>query len=376
MSFKRYALLPKNPANAASLKKLSGKNIVYPLDEMLGIDSLPFKATPRMMLEIAYWAVKFDSYQETEEYFRNKCGIVVSDDTIRKIVNYIGEMVFQEDVSCGEEAMARLQAGQIEYAPCVDGTLYILADGSMLNTRRKDEAGSTWRENKLGMVFSTDHMYYWKAKNGEQRHRIEKREYISLLGTAGDFKKLLFHTAVRNGYGRYKNVVLLSDGAAWIRNMKEEVFPDAQQILDKFHAKENTYKFAKALFPNKEEQAVSWAEHICGELDEGKWESVIKELEPYKEKTYGPGTVNLYTYLDNNRENINYPMYEAKGYFVGSGAIESGNKVAVQDRLKLPGMRWNEETAQYVLSIKGKIESKLWEKETVPMLLKKMGVPI
>jgi len=36
-------------------------------------------------------------------------------------------------------------------------------------------------------------------------------------------------------------------------------------------------------------------------------------------------------------------------------------------------MRWNEDTAQYVLSIKAKIESRLWEKETVPLLLKKMG---
>lgn len=42
------------------------------MDEVLGIDAMPFKVTPRMMLEIAYWAVKFCSYQETEDYFREK----------------------------------------------------------------------------------------------------------------------------------------------------------------------------------------------------------------------------------------------------------------------------------------------------------------
>ncbi|MDR0684516.1 MAG: hypothetical protein LBF83_05255 [Spirochaetaceae bacterium] len=31
----------------------------------------------------------------------------------------------------------------------------------------------------------------------------------------------------------------MSDGAAWIRNMVEELFPDAQQILDFFHLCEN-----------------------------------------------------------------------------------------------------------------------------------------
>lgn len=269
--------------------------------------------------------------------------------------------------------MGKLETGRLYHSPSREGTLYILADGAMVNTRKKNADGSTWRENKLGLVFSTDHIHFWKTAKGEIRHRIEQREYISLLGTAESFKKVLFHTAVRNGYGQYRNTVLLSDGAAWIRHMKEELFPDAQQILDKFHAKENTFKFAKALFKEKQEQYLPWAEDICQKLDEGKWEQILQILEPYKEKSFGPGIVNLYTYLNNNKDNIDYPAYEAKGFFVGSGAIESGNKIAVQNRLKLPGMRWNEETAQYVLSIKAKIESRLWEKETVPMLLKFMG---
>ena len=36
------------------------------------------------------------------------------------------------------------------------GVLYIETDGSSVNTRIQDENGSTWRENKLAIFFSTE----------------------------------------------------------------------------------------------------------------------------------------------------------------------------------------------------------------------------
>jgi hypothetical protein len=35
------------------------------------------------------------------------------------------------------------------------GILYIMIDGAAIHTRKKDETGSSWRENKLGLVFSS-----------------------------------------------------------------------------------------------------------------------------------------------------------------------------------------------------------------------------
>ena len=58
--------------------------------------------------------------------------------------------------------------------------------------------------------------------------------------------------------------------------------------------------------------------------------------------------------------NIDYVTYESKGYFIGSGAIESGNKTILQDRLKRAGMRWSIATAQAMLTLKTKAESGLW----------------
>ena len=42
-----------------------------------------------------------------------------------------------------------------------------------------------------------------------------------------------------------EKLYILTDGATWIRNACKEIFPDAVQILDKFHLEENLYTFAK-----------------------------------------------------------------------------------------------------------------------------------
>ena len=62
---------------------------------------------------------------------------------------------------------------------------------------------------------------------------------------------------------------LLSDGAAWIANMAEELFPDAQHILDLYHLKENVRAFSKIKFGMKEDKYIPWAEEMSDLLENG-----------------------------------------------------------------------------------------------------------
>jgi hypothetical protein len=74
-------------------------------------------------------------------------------------------------------------------------------------------------------------------------------------------------------------------------------------------------------------------------------------------------------YIRNNINNIDYTAYIKKGYFIGSGAIESGNKTVLQKRLKQAGMCWNTKTAQFLLTLRAKEASKLWHRDVaVPVL--------
>ncbi|MCL2087844.1 MAG: hypothetical protein FWH05_09680 [Oscillospiraceae bacterium] len=346
-----------------------GIKSVAPLDTLFKADKLPFKMTLATMLKAAYWAQNQCSYQNAEEIMNSIHGIFINDDTIRSIANYVGEIVFREDCRKADKAYELLLSGKLPYPQDINGTLYIETDGAALNTRHKDETGSTWRENKLGVIFSSDNIHSWIDKHNEKQHRIQKREYVSYIGTCSEFKKHLLSCALKNGYGSYKKTILISDGAIWIRNLREEIFPDALQILDYYHLCENVHTFAKYLFNMDETKYKPWADDICKALKKSQFQEVLKELLPYKNKKPGACPVNIYGYIENNLSSIDYAKYLKKGYFIGSGAVESGNKIILQRRLKQSGMRWNTKSAQSLLTLVSKEESGLWGLEVLGAVL-------
>ena len=360
ISFSRYHLRPLNQDSKERLKELTGLKSVVPLDCYLGIAGLPFKITPSAMLKIAYWAQNQLSYKRAGEAIYEIMKIKVNDETIRAVTDFVGKVIFDADCKKAVESMDMLNKGTLSFPMNRSGVLYIQTDGAALNTRKQDENGSTWRENKLGEVFSSNNIRYWTDRKGNKQHRILKKEYISYIGSASEFKKHLLALALRNGYGRYKETVIISDGATWIRHMVEELFPDAQQILDYYHLCENVNTFAKHLFGMDESKYRPWAKDICGKLKKGGFRQVLNELNALPVAKLNNCPINLLGYITNNINNIDYADYEKKGYFIGSGAIESGNKIILQDRLKRAGMRWNVDTAQAILTLKSKVESKLW----------------
>jgi hypothetical protein len=60
-----------------------------------------------------------------------------------------------------------------------------------------------------------------------------KKEYISFVGAAGEFKKHLLACAPHNGYGRFKETVVLSDGAHGIEFVKVYLHKSTE-IFEKF----------------------------------------------------------------------------------------------------------------------------------------------
>ena len=131
--------------------------------------------------------------------------------------------------------------------------------------------------------------------------------------------------------------------------------------------KENIYAYAKHKFAGNEKEYAPWAETFIDKIEKGKKEEALRLL-PEEEKLPA-NVVNLRAYINNNIDKIDYPKYKEKGCFVGSGAIESANKVIVQRRLKQAGMRWGVPGAQAVLSLRAKVESQRWDSDVKPLLL-------
>jgi hypothetical protein len=383
--FSRTVLRPCTPADSALLSELGLSHNIFPFDEVTGLSKLPFKLSIEAMLEIAYRVQGSTSYEAAARILARDTGIKLDPDTVREVANHIGGLVFKNDTIEAKNIAILLNSGELQFPEKkISGVFYIETDGAMLHTREKDEQGSSWKENKLGMVFASDQFIYWHNKKGERVSTIGKREYITYIGDAETFKMHLFSLAIRNGYGKYEHTVLISDGATWIRNMKEELFPDAQQILDFFHLKENTSNFAKAIFEMDETKYKPWTEKVVALFMASKMDEAIEEIKTLGKRRIAKSKFNLLGYIQNNKNNIDYARYRTLGYYIGSGAIESGNRTVLQERLKRPGMRWNKETGQKILSLMSKAKSDMsrkgaatngiWERDVVQAIRKEYEI--
>lgn len=368
----RYKLRPLDPESKKKLSDQEHIRSVAPIDQYLGIDKLPFKMSAKMMLECAYWAQDQVSFDRAEEKILKTRRLFVNDDTIRLAANYVGRAVYNEDCRLAEEAWSQFCQKPITAKKQRKGTLFLEVDGATINTRTKDKDGSTWRENKLAIFFSSDNLYVRKDKNGDTRRIIRRREYISLIGSVSEFKKHVLRGAISNGYPEYEKLVIVSDGAEWITNMIDELFgvdnKSVIHILDYYHLCENVYSYAKAKFNMDEKKYVPWAEKMCAHLKDGEVQNVLDEISEEYE-----GTVKLKHYITFHHNHIDYPAYVAQDLFIGSGAIESSNKKIVQHRFKQAGMRWNVDSGQNMITLIAKQESGLWERDVVGLISKQLG---
>jgi hypothetical protein len=126
---------------------------------------------------------------------------------------------------------------------------------------------------------------------------------------------------------------------------------------------ENIYGFARFLFHDDEAKYKPWAKALIERLKEGDAEeraAVLLELKRYEKKKCPAGVCNAYTYLKNNQEKIHYADYEANGWYIGSGPMESSNKTAVQKRMKQSGMRWGTEHARRLLALRTRRDAGRW----------------
>jgi len=67
---------------------------------------------------------------------------------------------------------------------------------------------------------------------------------------------------------------VVGDGARWIWKAIRDIFPDAIQVLDYYHASEHIYKAAEVIY-DKSEEAQEWAEATITRLFVGEIEEEV-----------------------------------------------------------------------------------------------------
>jgi hypothetical protein len=225
---------------------------------------------------------------------------------------------------------------------------YVMVDGSMIFTREEG-----WKEIKVGRIFSAESIVQVQKK----RKEISQSVYLCHIGKHTDFL-----AKVNNHAECYLNKVCIGDGAKWIWNWADDIYPDMVQILDLFHALEKLSEYAKAQYPDIIEKN-KWIETQKEFLLTDKVNAVIKTVvETIPTTTEAKKTQEaLISYYSNNQTRMLYGTYKEMGYCLGSGAIESAHRNVVQQRLKLSGQRWSLNGAQQIVNLRAYYKSNRWD---------------
>jgi hypothetical protein len=163
----------------------------------------------------------------------------------------------------------------------------------------------------------------------------------------------------RRGLATAGEVASVSDGAEWIQGLVDFHRPDAVRILDLPHAAEHLYGVGQTLYGEGSPRARAW---LKGQVEGLKAEGPGPMLEELRELVPdGAAGATHRAYLERREAQMQYPHFQAAGWPIGSGMVESANKLVVEDRLKGSGMHWAREHVNPMLALRNIVASDRWD---------------
>lgn len=198
----------------------------------------------------------------------------------------------------------------------------------------------------------------WLRPPGQAAPPLQAR-YLAGLYELAQVGPLLRRQAGQVGMERADRWVALTDGGSGLERFCQQNFnrPDLVLILDFYHPASYLEKLAKALHPTDEAAAAAQAEQWCRLLKEEGGAVTLAVLREWAWPTRQPAALRAQRqvteeYFGHNVHRMEYPEYQAQGWHIGSGVVESACKTVVGQRLKGAGMRWGEEGAHALCHVR------------------------
>ena len=335
-----------------SQKKSHGR---APLDEALGLVNGYSPALVRLASRMAARI----GFEQGSQDLAEVANIRLEGRQIQRLANEIAPHIARE--------RSRLQGvnkktGEIPILYiALDGTGVPMAPEELAGRRGKQPDGtSKTREVKLAAIFTQTRC----DEEGKPLRDYQSTTYLASFRTAEEFGALVRAEAIRRGMGRAVKVVVLGDGAAWIRELTRVNFGFAVQILDLYHALERVHRLCDGLYGPKTPEATlqkqQWKEKLL--LD--KVGEMIEEARARLD-LLGPRSDDelekQIAFFENHRDRMLYLTYRNQGFFYGSGVVEAGCKTVIGQRCKNSGMFWSESGAQSILNLRCALLSGQWD---------------
>ena len=194
----------------------------YPLDEAIGLEA--GDGTTLGVRERALWAAIELSYEKTASFLKKFTGLEVSRQKIYDMAIDEGRRIEEWEDRRREEVFGK--AKSVEEKPeKIPKVLYIQVDATGVNDRSSRE----WMECKVGASFTQ------RAKVSKKRFWLMDKKTYASIEDAGAFGEKFYLDCIRQGVMDAEKVYFISDGARWIKNLKNNYFPGAIGVLDIWH---------------------------------------------------------------------------------------------------------------------------------------------
>jgi hypothetical protein len=280
--------------------------------------------------------------------------VTVSEGTARRRTERAGAAY-----AAAQEAAVEALERELPEPPSGPAVQQVSVDGAMVPL-----VGGKWAEAKL-LAIGTVGAPVWEG--GEWRVHATDLSYFGRLADAETFGRLATVETQRRGTATAGVVVGVMDGADWEQGFLDLHRPDAVRVLDFPHAAGYVARAGQAaLGPGAETSA--WLAERLHELRHGREAEVLATLAELRARAARDGTAEVLAvveaslgYLEKRREQLRYGAFRAAGYPIGSGAVESGNKLVTEARLKGAGMHWAPEHVNPLLALRTAACSDRWE---------------
>jgi len=242
-------------------------------------------------------------------------GISTSTSQVYRTCLAVSSAIDEDDLSSASSELSLCESKD-------ESVVYGMIDGSMLPT---DDG---WQETKVGRIFTAER----EVKEEEFSWKMEHSEYVAHRGHYSSFMKKFEKLLPPSSICKK---VFITDGAEWIGNSLQSLYPDSTHILDFYHVCEHLGDIG--IYSDNPKK---WLELQKRNLLQGKHTEVCEAVSKVSRAPKEDRRKTL-QYLKTNEYRMHYDEYRRKGLMISSGAIESAHRTVLQVRMKRSGQRWS-----------------------------------
>ncbi|GAB4444414.1 MAG: hypothetical protein Kow00120_14080 [Anaerolineae bacterium] len=314
----------------------------FPLDGRLKLTA--YKQTTRRLERLSCEVGVRLPYAQAATVLQETLNITMSGKQVARITEAHGQRAVRWRDA--ELAAAWDAPEAVGWQPPGPHVLYIEADGAWVNSREQLEM-----EGKVGLV------HQGPKRVGRNRMQLQAATYVVSFAGSARLGEELYLEADRQGLERADTVVVLGDGAAWVRALHQEHFYDALYVLDWFHLGRAVHA---ALQPATVELGADYVAAVRMTLRDLLWFGEVALALNRLDRLRGQlahadardAITDLMRYLRTNQDGIRYAELDARGIHVGSGPVEKAGDLIINRRCELRGMTWYRDSANAICNLR------------------------